>query len=39
MATVMYKWRKIYAMEIRNRFIEEILNTREFYEITKMEIL
>jgi len=39
MAPVMYKWRKIYALEIQNRYIEEILNRSEFYEITKMKIL
>jgi hypothetical protein len=27
--------RKIYAMEIQNRYIEEILNKSEVYEITK----
>ena len=32
MATVMYKWRKIYVMKIQNSYIEEILNKSEFYE-------
>jgi len=39
MATVMYKWRKIYVMEIQNMYIEAILNKSVFYEITKMKIL